>query len=105
MKRLLPAALLSFLTACGGEPEEAGQKIWEGTCQVCHLNGLGGAPAIGNQRQWQPRLDKGKHTLIQHALQGFSGETGVMPAKGGNPSLSDEEVALAVEYMLSRVNP
>jgi cytochrome c5 len=39
--------------------------------------------------------------LKDHAINGFQGSAGYMPAKGGRVDLSDEEVASAVEYMVS----
>ena len=96
---LLPAG-------CGPGPEQAelrlGQQVWDGSCKVCHLNGLGGAPAKGNRRAWAPRLEQGLEVLVGHALNGFSGEEGSMPARGGKPQLSDREVAAAVKYMVSQ---
>jgi cytochrome c5 len=37
--------------------------------------------------------------LTQHAIEGYTGAAGYMPAKGGRTDLSDEEIAAAVEYM------
>ncbi|MEX6501519.1 c-type cytochrome [Pseudomonas zhanjiangensis] len=100
----LVAALL--LVGCGPGPEQAelrlGQQVWDRTCRVCHLNGLAGAPAKGNRVAWAPRIDQGLAVLVEHALQGFSGAQGSMPARGGNPQLSDEQVAAAVKYMVSQ---
>ena len=79
-----------------------GKSVWEQTCAVCHRNGIAGAPAMGNKQAWKPRLAKGTDILIQHAIEGFEGEEGIMPAKGGNTALSNEQVADAVKFMLSR---
>ncbi|MGB1090692.1 MAG: c-type cytochrome [Oceanobacter sp.] len=80
------------------EPAHPGQAIWEGTCKVCHSVGLAGAPIIGNKDAWAPRIARGKDSLYQHALEGW----GDMPARGGNPDLADDQVKLAVDYMVSK---
>ena len=88
------------------DPElESGRVVWAGTCIQCHSNGLGGAPLIGNRTLWVPRIEKGLEVLVGHATQGFYGDVGEMPARGGNPSLSDDEVRVAVRFMVTRVNP
>ena len=43
---------------------------------------------------------KGKATLYEHALQGFTGSTGTMPPKGGRTDVSDDLVKQAVDHML-----
>jgi cytochrome c5 len=108
------------LSSCGGDTEEKkpslplheqvmsdpelekGRQIWLKTCMVCHLQGLAGSPPIGNQAAWKPRIAKGMDVLFKHAIEGFdSPEGNHMPAKGGNPALTDEEVKLAVKYVTS----
>ncbi|MFI4904501.1 MAG: c-type cytochrome [Burkholderiales bacterium] len=78
-----------------------GKATYESTCHVCHGTGLAGAPKFGDKAAWAPRIAEGLPTLHQHALQGYQGKTGVMPAKGGNTALSDAAVQAAVDYMAS----
>lgn len=78
-----------------------GKTLWEGTCQGCHASGALGAPKIGDKAAWSPRVTQGLDTLVSHAINGFNS----MPARGGNSSLSDEQVGLAVQYMVSVTNP
>jgi cytochrome c5 len=78
-----------------------GKTVWEGTCRTCHLNGIGGAPAMGNGKAWAPRIAQGIDVLTQHAIDGFSGNEGSMPPRGGNASLSDADVGAAVRYMIA----
>ena len=96
------------LSACS-EPEATapavvsqGEQIWSKTCAVCHSQGLGGSPPIGNVKMWAPRIAQGLPVLYEHAKNGYSGNTGEMPARGGNPALTDKEIELAVEYMVSQ---
>lgn len=80
-----------------------GESVYSSTCAVCHGAGIAGAPKTGDAASWEARIAQGVDMLISHAVQGFQGETGFMPAKGGNPSLSDDEVAAAVNYMLKQL--
>jgi cytochrome c5 len=57
---------------------------------------------LGDKAAWQPRIAQGEQTLVQHAIQGFQGKTGVMPPKGGDASLTDEEVHRAVVYLANQ---
>ena len=63
---------------------------------------LPGAPMLGDAADWGPRIAQGKDTLYKHALEGFTGAKGMMPAKGGNAALTDEEVKSVVDYMVSK---
>jgi cytochrome c5 len=68
------------------------KQIIAANCAMCHEGGLMGAPKIGSEEQWAPRIAQGKDTLVSHAINGIR----TMPARGGNAKLSDEEVAAAV---------
>ena len=72
-----------------------GKAVFEANCKACHGGLIPGAPAVGKKEDWAPRIKQGKDTLHKHALEGFNS----MPAKGGNGSLSDDEVKAAVDYM------
>jgi len=87
--------------SAGGNDIAHGKQIFSGTCFACHGTGAAGAPKAGDKSAWGPRIAKGKATLYQHALHGFQGKSGVMPAKGGNTGLSDADVKSAVDYMVS----
>ncbi len=87
------------------EPEpvavvQSGPQVYNGACIACHANGVAGAPITGDVEAWTARLAQGNEILYRHAIEGFNGEAGYMPAKGGNMSLSDEEVIAAVDYMI-----
>ena len=80
------------------QPDGAADKVIDAkqiiaaNCAMCHEGGLMGAPKIGSEEQWAPRIAQGKDTLVSHAINGIR----TMPARGGNAKLSDEEVAAAV---------
>lgn len=81
---------------------QAGRAVWESTCMACHGgNKATGAPKITATRKWGPRIAQGLPTLIDHATQGFIGKTyAEMPPRGGNPDLSDAQIASAVAFMV-----
>lgn len=79
-----------------------GKAVFKQVCSMCHQWGVAGAPRFGDKKAWAPRIAKGNETLYKHAIHGFKG-TSIMPAKGGRPSLSDEQVKAAVDYMVSAV--
>ncbi len=78
----------------------AGKSTYEGACKVCHGSGLTGSPKFGDTDAWEPRIKQGMAVMVKHAIKGFSGETGVMPPKGGRIDLSDKQVEDAVAYMV-----
>ena len=75
---------------------KSGKDVYNSVCMSCHMSGAAGAPITGKVDQWTERLAKGNDKLYSNAINGI----GVMPAKGGLMSLSDDEVKLAVDYML-----
>jgi cytochrome c5 len=77
-----------------------GTELFEQTCSACHAQGIGGAPRAGDKAAWGPRIAKGKSVLYQHAIQGFTGTSGVMPAKGGRTDVADDLVKQAVDHMV-----
>jgi cytochrome c5 len=79
-----------------------GPEIYKTTCVVCHGAGIAGSPKLEDKEQWAKRLAKGQETLYASALNGTQSSAGVMPAKGGNPALSDAEVKLAVDFMVAQ---
>lgn len=78
-----------------------GASVYNKTCALCHAAGVGGAPKPGDKADWGPRIAQGEETLFKHAIEGFTGAKGAMPAKGGSPSLSDEDVKAAVTHMVN----
>lgn len=79
----------------------SGPQVYNQACLVCHGAGIGGAPILGDAGQWADRIAQGSDLLKQHAIEGFAGETGFMPPKGGRMDLSDAEIEAAVEYMVA----
>ena len=82
---------------------DAGEKLFGSVCTTCHTAGLMGAPKLADKAAWAPRIAQGKDTLYKHAIGGYQGKAGVMPAKGGSQA-SDDEVKAAVDYMVSKAS-
>lgn len=84
---------------------DAGKKVYDGLCVNCHgVTALAAMiPQTGDATAWAARIEKGKDALYENAINGFVGELGMMPGKGGNLDLSDDEVKAAVDYMLGQV--
>ncbi len=81
--------------------DKKGREIWMSNCEACHGYGIADAPIPMNPDEWDFRIAKGKDVLYEHAINGFIGpDYSMMPARGGNNDLSDEEVKLAVDYMV-----
>jgi len=76
-----------------------GKSVFGKTCSMCHAAGVAGAPKPGDKADWGPRIAQGKDVLYKHAIEGFTGAKGMMPARGGGASLSDDEVKAAVDFM------
>lgn len=78
----------------------AGKEVFEGACKVCHGSGLAGSPKLGDHEAWAPRVKQDLSVLVGHAINGFSGSSGIMPPKGGRVDLTDEQVETAVYFMV-----
>ena len=80
---------------------KTGKDLFDSVCTSCHGAGIAGAPKAGDKSAWAARIAEGKPTLYQHALNGFQGKSGVMPAKGGRTDLPDDLIKQGVDYMVS----
>lgn len=103
-----PAAATPQVTTPAAAPVAAapaanavGKSVYGKTCALCHAAGVAGAPKPGDKEAWAPRIAQGNDVLYKHAIEGFTGEKGMMPARGTGASLSDDEVKAAVDYMVS----
>ena len=93
IKSTAPAA------AAAAVPEN-GTAAYETACIACHGAGIAGAPKVGDKAAWGPRIAQGKETLYNHALHGFQGKSGVMPAKGGRADWPDDLIKQAVDHIV-----
>jgi cytochrome c5 len=94
----------------GAAPAEAtaaalpanGEEVYKAVCTVCHGAGIAGAPKTGDKAAWTPRIAQGTDILYKHSIEGFQGQAGVMPAKGGRADLTDDLVKQAVDYLVAQ---
>ncbi len=84
---------------------DVGKTVYDGLCVNCHGNKAMAAmiPQAGDATAWAARVEQGTETLYDHALNGFTGSMGMMPARGSNPKLTDDEVKAAVDYIVSQL--
>lgn len=95
-----PVAAAPAATPAPAAPDNAlGKSVYNKTCAMCHAAGVAGAPKPGDKADWGPRLAQGTDVLYKHAIEGFTGSKGMMPARGGSTTLSDAEVKAAVNHM------
>ncbi len=95
------AAAAPAATATTGAADQ-GKQVYSGLCISCHGTGIPGIPQLGDTGAWTDRLAQGTDVLYDHAINGFTGSSGIpMLPRGGNASLSDDEVKAAVDYMIA----
>jgi len=75
-----------------------GQKIYQASCQACHVAGVAGAPKLGDKAAWAPRIAKGNDALLASVKGGLN----AMPPMGACMSCSDAELGAAIAYMVEQ---
>jgi cytochrome c5 len=97
--RIQPVGRVEF-GAGGGAAAGArsGEEIVKSVCSACHQTGVANAPKIGDRNAWAPHIKEGLNGMVATAIKG----KGAMPPKGGNPSLTDDEIARAVVFMANQ---
>lgn len=92
----------AVIASIGADDAGQGESVYKKSCFACHGSGVAGSPKLGDKAAWSARIAQGSAVMTQHAIEGFKGEKGYMPPKGGAMTLSDDEVAAAVKYMVSQ---
>ncbi|KUE78518.1 cytochrome c5 family protein [Aeromonas schubertii] len=100
LEGIAPAATQT--TSASSGPRD-GEAVYKGACFACHDTGAAGAPKRGDKAAWEPRVAQGFDTLRKHAIEGFTGSHGVMPARGTCAACSDEEIENAIHYMTDKI--
>jgi cytochrome c5 len=97
---VLPVVVLCVAGLFSSTAIADGETIYNSGCVACHGAGIAGAPRVGDKVAWVHRIAQGTEIIYEHALNGFQGTAGIMPAKGGFTHLSDEEVKAAIDFMI-----
>ena len=98
--RIQPVGRVEFAAGGGGGAAggRSGEEVVKTVCAACHQAGVANAPKLGDKAAWAPRIKEGLGELVKDAIKG----KGAMPPKGGNPSLTDDEVTRAVVFMANQ---
>ena len=96
--RIQPVGRIEFGKAPEAAGARSGESIVKTTCATCHQAGVANAPKIGDAGSWAPRLKEGLKGMLANAIKG----KGAMPPRGGDASLTDEELARAIVYMANQ---
>lgn len=106
MSRFVSIALVGVALLISGNAfaydAAAGKATYDASCAMCHKTGMMGAPKLGNKADWKAHIAQGMDTMVAHSIKGYKGTKGMMPAKGGNPKLTDAQVGNAVAYMVEQ---
>ena len=103
---LLAIALVSFGASADDALEEAaaGKAVYSQTCIACHgADGKGTIPGVSDLTRAQGALAKSDAALIKNITDGFQspGAALAMPAKGGNPALTEADIKAVLVYLRS----
>ncbi len=100
VKAAAPAATTAAAPVASATPATArtGEQVFNTVCTACHTAGILNAPKIDDKAAWEPRAAKGLQGLLATSTTGLN----QMPAKGGDPSLTEQELSDAITYMLGK---
>jgi cytochrome c5 len=77
--------------------QRSASEIYGAVCAACHDTGAAGAPRKGDEAAWNARMGKGFDAVLANSINGI----GAMPARGGDASLSDDDMRQVVAYLLT----
>ena len=101
--RIQPVARVEFADAkAAAGVLKSGEETYKAVCAACHAQGIAGALKVGDNAAWAAHIKEGLAALAKNAINGVQSPKGVMPPRGGNPTLSDWEVTAAVVYMANQ---
>ncbi|MBX3603654.1 MAG: cytochrome c5 family protein [Piscinibacter sp.] len=95
--RIQPIGTIVLKDASDASALKTGEQVFNAQCTACHTAGVAGAPKIGDEAAWGPRIKTGYEALLTSALKG----KGAMGAQGGG-DFSDFEIGRAVVFMANK---
>jgi cytochrome c5 len=95
LKNITPVAKLEAIDPNAPRVERSGEEVFNAVCTSCHMPGALGAPKLNSKGDWAGRLGQGFDKLVANAINGIR----AMPPRGGDPDISDIEIARTVAYM------
>ena len=102
MKKQLAIVSMALMSLGSVAVHADGAAVYNSGCRACHEAGVAGSPKTGDKDSWADRIAQGMDLLYEHAIVGFQGETGFKPPKGRIAHISDDDVKLAVDYMVEQ---
>jgi len=98
LARIAPVGTVQIAAPAGPKGMMTGEAVYAQTCKTCHEAGIAGAHKVGDKAAWAKVVAQGDKLSYQHAIAGIR----AMPARGGNPDLTDDEVKRAVAFMVNQ---
>jgi cytochrome c5 len=83
------------VSAPAAAPDADVMGKWARSCALCHVDGTGGAPRVGNTKEWKARVAQGDDVLLTHAIEGFQN----MPPLGYCMACTREDLAALIRFM------
>jgi cytochrome c5 len=96
--RIQPVGKVEIGAPAPAAGARSGEEIVKATCGTCHTAGVAGAPKIGDKAAWAPRIKQGLDGMLKAAIGGIK----AMPPRGGDASLTDDELARAIVFMANQ---
>jgi cytochrome c5 len=96
-RRIMPVGMVEIKDASGAAAVRTGEQVFNAQCTACHTAGVAGAPKVGDEAAWTPRIKTGYEALLTSALKG----KGAMGPQGGG-QFKDVEVGRAVVFMANK---
>ncbi|MFN8771443.1 MAG: c-type cytochrome [bacterium] len=90
-----PAGAIAVAAVATAKAEKTGEEVYKSACASCHTSGALNAPKLGDNAAWAKLIPEGHAALTKQAIAGIR----QMPARGGNPALTDIEMSRAVAYL------